>query len=162
MRIGEILRKVADLADQAEQAEQGQAVVQAEPIAAPEPIAATPEPAMDVTATVTQLVPVDTDEKLDPETATMVTPLQQEHELLKKSQGVENNVAEFASQEGDDYNNELSAMKRSAGIGEEQQGPVDHAQDLKPVSINPRAVAATEANHGEPDPRLQQTQRRNK
>jgi len=114
---------------------------------------------MDVTATVTQLVPVDTDEKLDPETATMVTPLQQEHELLKKSQGVENNVAEFASQEGD-YNDELSAMKKSAGIGEEQQGPVDHAADMQPVTINPRAVAATEANHGEPDPRLKNTERR--
>jgi len=66
MRIGEILRKVADLADQVDQAgqvDQGQAVVQAEPIA--EPIAAAPEPEMDVTATVTQLVPVDTDEKLE-------------------------------------------------------------------------------------------------
>jgi len=154
MQIGEILRKVADLADQADLANQGEAVAQ------PETIAASQEPEMDVTATVTQLVPVDTDEKLDPETATMVTPLQQEHELLKKSQGVENNVAEFASQEGDDYNNELAAMKKSAGIGEEQQAPVDHAQDLKPVSINPRAVAATEANHGESDSRLKNTERR--
>jgi hypothetical protein len=37
-------------------------------------------------------------------------------------------------------------MKKAAGIGEEQQGPHNYAEDIKPVSLNPRANAALEAN----------------
>ena len=55
--------------------------------------------------------PRDNDADLGP----MVSPLQQEHELLKKSQGVDNNVAEFAG-EDTGFESELAAMKQSAGI----------------------------------------------
>ena len=147
MQVSEILRKIADVVDQVEG---GQQVVAQEPVVQ--------EPEVQATAIQGQIeTPCDSDEA---DLGPMVSPLQQEHELLKKSQGVDNNVAEFA-EEDEGYESELAAMKQAAGIGEEQQGPHNYAEDMKPVSINPRAVAATEA-HGKQDARLQQTQRKDR
>lgn len=164
MQIADILRKAADLVDAAEGsiAQEPEAQQVQDPAAnAPGQLAA---------------VEVDTDDNTDKET--MVSPLQQEHELLKMSQGIDNNVAEFAGDSDmeesngemdqaeqlqhpdhseDEYkqmfgsdkesdDDELAQMKKMAGIGEEQQGPVDHAEECKPVSLNPRANAALEAN----------------
>ena len=78
MNVGEILRKVADIADEIEQ---------------------TAQPEQAVAATITQAeVQVDNTDGTDPNV--MVSPLQQEHELLKKATGVENNVDVFAAEEG--------------------------------------------------------------
>ena len=54
----------------------------------------------------------------DPTTSTMVSPQQQELELLKKSQGLENNVSEFAADE--DYEDELDSIKQAAGLSKER------------------------------------------
>jgi len=162
MRISDILRTMADVVDKAEGEAQVQQPVAQEPVAVA-PVAPVVQGELEVPAE----TPCDAQAELDPELnadeVTMVSPLQQEHELLKKSQGVNNNVSEFAGDEqgDDDYDSELASMKQAAGIGEESQGPHNYAEDLKPVSINPRAVAATEAN-GKQDPRLKQTQRRNR
>jgi len=165
MRVSEILRQLADLVDQTETVA-GQEV----PGEAGEPCDQSDEMGADVT--VTHLEPVDVDSTDGSEPATMISPLQQEHELLKKSQGVNNNVDEFAGDEDphmepqlepdekmvptteeqpwasekpeeeveeadQGYNSELAAMKKSAGIGEEQKG-----QDTKEDQLNPRRNAA--------------------
>ena len=83
MQLSELLRKLADLIDQADNVAAGH-----EGVAEPE--AETGEIA------VTHLEPVEQNCVDDSEPASMVSPLQQEHELLKKSQGVDNHVAEFA------------------------------------------------------------------
>ena len=168
MRISDILRTMADAVDQAEGGEQA---LQAEPTqiapAPPEAVAQQPMQEPSAIPAMQGELEAPAEEtpcgELDAGEVTMVSPLQQEHELLKKSQGVNNNVSEFAGDEqsDDDYDSELASMKQAAGIGEEPQGPHNYAEDIKPVSINPRAVAATEAN-GKQDPRLKQTQRRNR
>lgn len=91
MRVSEILRKLADIVDAEEGIEQADDI---ENRAAPEP--------------------VETDNCDGTAPETMVSPLQQEHELLKKSQGVDNNVSDFAEDE------ELSAMKKNAGLPEQE------------------------------------------
>lgn len=161
MQVSEILRKIADIVDQEEGNVEQAAVVQPAQTIQQEPVAEPvqePVPAPDATIAVTRVageVETGTDELCSDE-VTMVSPLQQEHELLKKSQGVDNNVSEFAD---DEYDDELAAMKKSAGIGDEPQGPVDHAADCRTVSLNPRANAALEANNKAP---LNHTQRRNR
>ena len=62
---------------------------------------------------------------------TMVPPLQQKHELLKKATGVENNTDTFA----DDDDAELARMLQIAGVGQQQPETGD-------VSINPKMNAA--------------------
>ena len=135
-------------------------------------------------ATTVTLAPVEVDNTDDTDPGIMVSPLQQQHELLKKATGIENNVDTFdgshcgdvepelddedaddndphsynSPSEDDQYNKELSRMQKIAGIGEDN-APVDHGEALRPVSMNPRAVAATEA-HSKQDKRLQQTKRR--
>jgi hypothetical protein len=151
MRVSEILRKMAEIAelvDQDGEAEVEQSTpIQNIPAEQPAPIQNTPvedeaEPSPDLNA----------------EEVTMVSPQQQELELLKKSQGVDNNVSEFAGDDtDDDYDAELEAMKQMAGIGNEQEGPIDHAEACRPVSLNPRANAALEANN---KPHLKHTQRK--
>lgn len=148
MRVSEILFKAAEMVAQSEAGEEVAQAPAADATAIP--VQAEPEAAPEVET------PCDAEADLGP----MVSPLQQEHELLKKSQGVDNNVPEFA-EEDEGFQSELASMKQAAGIGEEQQGPHNYAEDMKPVSINPRAVAATEAN-GKQDHRLQQTQRKDR
>lgn len=140
MQVSEILRKLADLVDQTE----GEI--------APEMPAEEPcVPGAGIQ--VTHLEPVEVDNTDGSESEPMVSPLQQQHELMKKSQGVDNHVEEFAAEEqevapDDDliYKDQIQAMQKIAGIGEENQGPHNYAEDLKPASLNPRANAALEAN----------------
>jgi len=166
MRISDILRTMADAVDQAEGGEQA---LQAEPTqiapAPPEAVAQQPMQEPSAIPAMQGELEAPAEEtpcgELDAGEVTMVSPLQQEHELLKKSQGVNNNVSEFAGDEqsDDDYDSELASMKQAAGIGEEQEGPYNHASDCRPASLNPRANAALEANG---KPHLKHTQRRNR
>ena len=89
MQISDILRKVADIVDQVE----GEGVAQ-------EPGVQQAPGAQPDQAQTGQLTAVDVSSDDNTETDSMISPLQQEHELLKKSQGVENNVSEFAGDEG--------------------------------------------------------------
>ncbi len=109
-------------------------------------------------ASSTQLMQVDIDDTDGTEPETMISPLQQEHELLKKLQGVDNNIEEFAdaiaqvdaevghADMGESENDDLDKMKKMAGIGNEQQAPHNHAESCRTTSLNPRANAALEAN----------------
>lgn len=131
MPVSDILRKLADIVDQTEQS-----------------VAPTQEPAGDEEAEieVTQLEPVDVSDEDGSECASMVSPQQQELELLKKSQGMENHVEDFAEEDcSEEEEDELEAMKRMAGIGE-QDGPVDHGDSIRenPMHVNPKAEAAKE------------------
>ena len=147
MRVSEILRQLADLVDQEEGTDQM-------PVQMPDQTAQPDEMCADVA--VTQMEPVEI--ALDgTEDEPMVSPLQQQHELMKKATGVDNHVDTFAGEDGGE--DELELMKKMAGIGEEQEGPHDHAADCQQVSINPRANAALEAN-GKQDHRLMQTKHR--
>ena len=151
MQISDILRKVADIVDQAEDVS-----ADAEAMPAEQPGA---EGGAEIK--IAQLEPVEVDGEDGTESETMVSPLQQEHELLKKSQGVDNNVDQFAEEEGeveedDSYNDELAQMKKMAGIGEEEVSR-DVSDNLRPASLNPRANAALEANGKE---HLKHTQRK--
>lgn len=167
MRVSEILRQLAELVDQTEDAAVADAGMDQSAGAD------VTEPGMDGAETgcgditVTQLEPVEVDGTDGTEAETMVSPLQQEHELLKKSQGVDNHVDEFAEDELDtaekdwegemksdsmevpepelEEDDELEAMKRLAGV-HENNGPHNYAEDIKPVSMNPRANAALEAS----------------
>ena len=147
MKVGEILRNIADQIDavdakksaellmrQAEQAaEAANAIAQdAADEAMSKSIDQAPEP---------EVVDVDNTDCTD--TETMVPPLQQKHELLKKATGVENNVIDFADDDCDcDAEvDEISIIKKMAGIGQEQ-APIDMADTIRPVTINPRANAA--------------------
>lgn len=135
MQVSEILRKIADVVDQAEAVEQ-QAQAPAVQPEAPEG-----EVTAQVTAVSGELAPVDANGQCCDEPGTMVSPLQQEHELLKKSQGVDNNVSEFADDEG--YNDELESMKQMAGIGEEQANAKANAEQRQMEDqLNPRRNAA--------------------
>jgi len=123
MKIGEILRKIADIADQ-QDAE-----------------SANVAPGME---TVPSDLNAQADEYGDSPDEVYVGPLQQKHELLKKATGVENNVDQFAN----DDEGELAKMKTNAGI---QQAPTvinintgtpptDPAtQQLNPAIISPLA-----------------------
>jgi len=191
MRVSEILRNLADLVDQTEDAAVQDATGQM-PVQAEQPCDQPGEQGAEVTVTHLEPVEVSSDDGSEP--ATMISPLQQEHELLKKSQGVDNNVAEFAGDDGDeqmvptelnseeeqpwastekdgsplqrepedngqwasserdstptsdnedevDEGNDLSRMRKMAGIGE-KQGPHNYAEDSKPASVNPKRNAA--------------------
>ena len=139
MRIGEILRKLADIVDQDE------------PVTQQEPVQAEPEVGPGTTITVTstggEIDPLGTEDECcndkEQPAVTMVSPLQQEHELLKKSVGVDNNVDEFAAQEEAGYQDELAAMKQSAGIGEEAANAKAQSEQREMESqLNPRRNAA--------------------
>jgi len=160
MRISDILRKMADVVDQAEGGEQA---VQAEPTqiapASPEAIAQEPaqEPGIHATA-ISGEIEMPAEETpccaADDDELTMVSPLQQEHELLKKSQGVNNNVSEFAGDESGEegYQDELAAMKQSAGIGEEQANKAAHEEQRQMEDqLNPRRNAALAFHKGRSD-----------
>lgn len=148
MRVSDILRKMADVVDQAEGAEQAvqQEPVELEPAVEPavaqEPVQ---EPVVQATA-ISGTIEAPAEETpccaAEDDDLTMVSPLQQEHELLKKSQGVDNNVSEFAGDE-DEYQNELAAMKQTAGIGEEQASKAAHEEQRQMEDqLNPRRNAA--------------------
>lgn len=62
----------------------------------------------------------------------MVSPQQQELELLKKSQGIENHVEDFAE-------DEIELLKKMAGLGQEQ---TTHETKDDPMHVNPRKNAA--------------------
>lgn len=143
MQVSEILRKIADIVDQEESGVEAGPVTQAEPPAVP-----VPQPASNARITVTrtggEIDPLGNEDECCRDEAqpevTMVSPLQQEHELLKKSQGVDNNVSEFAD---DEYQDELAAMKQSAGIGEEQASAKAQDEQREMESqLNPRKNAA--------------------
>jgi hypothetical protein len=87
MKIGELLRQLADMVD-AEESNSPES---------PEPGGCTP----DLNAQ------ADTGESPD---EIYVGPLQQKHELLKKATGVENNVDQFAADD------EIAQMQQNAGI----------------------------------------------
>ena len=89
MKIGEILRQLADYVD-AQEEQKGYPGDHQEPANPPE---------LDAQA--------GTGESPD---ETFVSPLQQKHELLKKATGVENNVDQFAADD------ELMKMQANAGI----------------------------------------------
>lgn len=115
MQVSEILRKMADILDQAESSEVA-AQAPAEPAAEP-----VQEPA--------QLEPVTVNNTDGSDSETMVSPLQQKHELLKMATGVDNNVGEFADSEGVD---ELELIKQRAGIGAKQGNGVAPEADINP------------------------------
>jgi len=142
MQISDLLRKLADLIDQTEGVTSSDDSESQNNLGCRDHL---------------EVVDVDNTDETDSET--MVSPLQQEHELLKKSQGVENNVDEFAEEEDDEgFDKELERMKQIAGIGQDHE-PTDYSDLLSPVNINPRAVAASESNSKQ-DPRLMQTKHR--
>jgi hypothetical protein len=172
MQIADILRKAADVIDQAAD----EAGIQQEPAQDGQEIV----PTFPGQASALELTNVDNDDETCGET--MVSPLQQQHELLKKSQGVDNNVSEFAGdddcdqivagevdadgfddesdeeKEVEEATDDLAIMKKMAGIGEPDTGaPINHAVDCQPATLNPRANAALEANN---KPHLKHTQRR--
>lgn len=89
MKAAEILRKLADLIDQNDQPTQ--------------------------TSTVVELQPVEVDNVDNTETSTMVPPLQQKLELLKKAVGVDSQFDdECPCDDAEDA--ELALMKQRAGI----------------------------------------------
>jgi len=139
MQVSEILRKVADIVDaqeattsaetKAEQAkataDEAQAMAQA---AAEEAQAMTPDTFTDL-----EQVSVDNSDGTSPET--MVPPLQQKHELLKKATGVENNVNSFSNDD------EIAILKNLAGVNEPSP-ELNVADSISPVEINPKMNAA--------------------
>jgi len=144
MKVSEILRKIADVVDQDEATAEPAVQPATSEVPSPqaEPVAAT----ITVTSTGGEIPDLGAEveccnDKEEP-AVTMVSPLQQEHELLKKSQGVNNNVSEFAGDE-DGYQDELAAMKQSAGIGEEQANTAAHKEAQRMEDqLNPRRNAA--------------------
>jgi hypothetical protein len=119
MRISDLLRKVADFVDQKDAAEAPQA----------------------------ELSPVPVDNTDNTDTATMISPLQQKHELLKKVSGVDNNTEkfdDFATDDGScdyaaDPEDELQALKSMAGLtGSCSKNTVEE--------INPKKNAALAAH----------------
>ena len=161
MRVSEILRQMADMVAQAETSELAvQEPVQEPAVQEPvvqEPVVQEPaqepaqEPGIHITAMSGELdTPAETPcgGELDAETATMVSPQQQELELLKKSNGVDNNVSEFVGDEQaeDGYQDELAAMKQTAGIGEEQASKAAYEEQRQmEAQLNPRRNAAIAA-----------------
>lgn len=134
MQVSELLRKLADLVAQAE--------TEGTSIAAPAQQAA-PEQG-EVVARTVKLTPVQVPQVADGEGEPMVSPLQQQHEMMKKSMGDDEGEYEETEEcEGDDedaYQAELDSMRRIAGIGEQQQ-----TKESKPeMEVNPRKTAAQE------------------
>jgi len=150
MQVSEILRQIADVVDQqettaAKQVQAAEATKQVE-------IAAAVQDAQELQAgQVAQMVNAASNAKqaatttahniADPMSEvptevsvgdTMVPPLQQKHELLKKATDVENNVDAFATSTDND---ELAMMRKMAGIGQEQSYETEQ-------EINPRKEAA--------------------
>jgi len=117
MKIGEILRKLADVVDAEEAGRTGQATTQ------------TIIPDLNAQA--------GTGESPD---EIYVGPLQQKHELLKKATGVENNVDQFAADD------ELAKMQQNAGIAQpptiiniNTAAPADSVKPLDTAIISPLA-----------------------
>lgn len=106
MRASEILRKLADVVAAAEGGEPG----------------ATPHAPQNVNTV--KLTPVQADNTDDTDKTTMVPPLQQKMEILKKSVGVDNEFDQGFDQidaAQDDSDAELTVIKRSAGLTPAQQ-----------------------------------------
>jgi len=154
MRVSEILRQLADLVDETEtvagQEDQGQMPVQAE-----QPCDQPGATGADITVTHLEPVEVSTDDGSEP--ATMISPLQQEHELLKKSQGIDNNVAEFAGDDGDDQmaRTELNAEEEQPWAGtkkdtEEEQPWASTEKDGSPLK-SPGRRDNDEVDEGDAD-----------
>jgi len=115
MEIGSILRRMADIFDQAMNDE--------------------------VESVQLHQVEIDNNEEISNGDSPMVSPLQQEHELFKKATGVENNVDQFAQDEAP--GDELADLISLAGV-DGHEGTRDYADTIAPVSVNPRATAAQE------------------
>jgi len=126
MNVAEILRKVAEIVDEAGDVADTPTVINTTVVVPP------PAPAVK---------PVEPVTTTDSEGESMVSPLQQEHELLKKATGVANHVEHFAEADVEAYAEELADMKKIAGLGEE------HIIDnCRPLSVNPKMNAAIEYN----------------
>jgi hypothetical protein len=119
MKIGELLRQIADIAD-AQDVESGN---DADTVTTPSDLNA------------------QADEYGDSPDEVYVGPLQQKHELLKKATGVENNVDQFAADD------EIAQMQQNAGIQQaptviniNTAAPAtDPAKQLSPAIISPLA-----------------------
>ena len=149
MKVGEILRKVADQIDRADAKQSAEAMMQQAQQSIDQANSMAQDAADDAMAQTIDQAPeqitVSVDNVDNTDIETMVPPLQQKHELLKKATGVENNVDDFACDDEDMEQagavDEIELMKKMAGIGQEQD-PRDMADTIRPVSINPRANAA--------------------
>ncbi len=100
MKISDLLRKAADMMDQQEA-----------------------EPAKSV-----ELAPVDTDNTDNTDTATMISPLQQKHELLKKVSDVANDSEKFDDPATDDGSieqapdpDDIAILKHLTGLTTEDE-----------------------------------------
>jgi len=141
MRVSEILRQLADLADSLNQPEE------------------TADTESDVNATSTMVAPLQQELEMqkkeigidnnvdefavqdDPAMEPMEIPADDASEDETPSYTVYDENCEEPA-----FNEELDALKRQAGIGDKQQSPYNHAVDLQPVSINPRRNAAIAAH----------------
>lgn len=102
MKIGEIIRHIADITDLATELEPGEEQGVYSPVPAQmEPVPQQPD------------VEPNNDDSND---EIMVPPLQQKHELLKKATGVENNTDQFANDEVDPEDPNEDDLKKLAGI----------------------------------------------
>ena len=149
MKVGEILRKVADRID-AVQAKQSaeELIQQSEKMAAQANSLAQQAADQAMSQTVDQAPDpeeVEADNTDCTNTDSMVSPLQQKHELLKKATGVENNVDEFSEEDPEDVEvDEIEIMKKMAGIGKPDTGCScqEVSDTLRPFEINPKKNAA--------------------
>ena len=146
MKVGEILRNLADQIDAHHATKSAEAKVMQAQQAGAEANAVAQQTADAAMAQAVVLAPepeaveVSNDDGTD--TATMVSPLQQKHELLKLAGGIDNNVDTFDQGcDGEGVDDDLADILKMAGIGEPQQDP-NVASQLGPISINPKANAA--------------------
>jgi len=141
MKVGEVLRGLADKIDAKEAQQSAESLIQQSNLMAQQANAMAQNTVQSAMAKTVILAPEQEEVEVDntdcTDVETMVPPLQQKHELLKKATGVENNVSEFAKEE----DNEITIMKKMAGIGEPEQDR-DMSEFVKPVEINPRKNAA--------------------
>lgn len=127
MRASEILRGLADLIDNVEQGGEQQ-----QPQAA---IATSTE----IEQPKAHLAVVDVDNQDDTDKTTMVPPLQQKIELLKKSVNVDNEFDQGfdqvdQEQKGEQEVDELAVIKKNAGINPQQIAQHELAKD-EPLDI---------------------------
>jgi len=144
MKVGEILRDLADAIDSATAKKSAEAKVLQAQTAGEEANAMAQQVADDAMAQAVVLAPepeaVEVDNTDNTSKETMIPPLQQKHELLKLAGGIDNNVDTF-DQGCEDGIDELAMIKNLAGIGEPQQDS-NVAGQIGPVDINPKKNAA--------------------
>jgi len=147
MKVGEILRNLADAIDTASATKSAEEMMAQAQQAGEEANALAQQAAQEAMAQVVDQAPEPEEVYVDngdgTDTGTMVPPLQQKHELLKQAGDIPNNV-DFFAQQGEeccDEPDELALIKSLAGIGDEQ---VDQnvAGSIGPVEINPKKNAA--------------------